>query len=74
MASTGDMARLFWRVALIGIPALALISGAILLGTMGGAKEEKGMDIGTSSGGGSAIPPIDASAPTQTEVATFALG
>jgi hypothetical protein len=68
------MARLLWKVVAIGIPVLALISGAIFLGTMGGTKEKRGMDVGTSSGGGPAIPPIDASAPPQTEVATFALG
>jgi hypothetical protein len=60
------------KIAVVGACFVGLGLGAIYLGSR---NERKTMTLTpTSSVHKVAIPPIDASAPTQTETATFALG
>jgi hypothetical protein len=60
------------RIAVVGACVVGLVLGAIYLSSM---KESKTMTLTkTSSDPKAAIPPIDASVPTKTETATFALG
>ena len=62
------------RTAVIGACVVGLVLGAIYLSS---TKERKTVTLTktkTSSDPKAAIPPIDASVPTKTETATFALG
>jgi len=60
------------RIAVVGACVVGLVLGAIYFSSM---KESKTMTLTkTSSDPKAAIPPIDASVPTKTETATFALG
>jgi hypothetical protein len=60
------------RIVVAGACVVGLVLGAIYLGS---TKERKTMTpTKTSSIPNATIPPIDPSAPTKTETATFALG
>ena len=60
------------RIVVVGGCVVGLFLGVIYLGSM---KERKTMTpTNTSSIPNATIPPTDASAPTKTETATFALG
>jgi hypothetical protein len=60
------------RIVVVGTCVVGLVLGAIYLGS---TKGRKTMTLAmTSPVHKGAVPPIDASAPTKTETATFALG
>jgi len=60
------------RMVVVGACFVGLVLGAIFLGS---TKERKTMTLTkTNPVPNATIPPIDASAPTETETATFALG
>ena len=60
------------RMAVIGASVVGLVLGAIYLSS---TRERKTMTLTkTNPVSRAAIPPIDASVPTRTETATFALG
>ena len=63
-----------WKVILI-IVAVAMVAGAISGATfIRSTEEDKTMKLTNKAVPNTAIPPIDASAPTTIETATFALG
>jgi len=63
------------RVLMVVVSLIGLVLGAVFLSSRISSVEEKSaMDVTTNTAPGAAIPPIDASAPAQTETATFALG
>lgn len=59
------------RIVVLGACFVGLVWGAILLGS---TKERKTTTSTTSPVPNVTIPPIDTSAPAETETATFALG
>jgi hypothetical protein len=63
------------KVVIVGISLVGLILGAVFLSSrISSVEERSAMDVTTNTAPETAIPPIDASAPAQTETATFALG
>jgi hypothetical protein len=62
------------RIAVIGACVVGLVLGAIYLSSTKERKTVNLTETKTSSDPKAAIPAIDASVPTQTETATFALG
>lgn len=75
MANLINASALNLKVVIVGISLVGLVLGAASLSSKINSVEEKSaMDVTTNTAPGAAIPPIDASAPAQTETATFALG
>lgn len=59
------------RIAIMGLMMAVLVIGAVYVTSN---REREAADVAVESGEGTDIPAIDASAPTDVEVATFALG
>ena len=75
------MTKSVLRIVAIGVPVLALVLGGIyMLSARNRIRGAGATDAESDSVSGSAapqtgsVPPIDAAAPAETEVATFALG
>ena len=68
------------RVLMVVVSLVGLVLGAVFLSSRISSLEEGSTmdvttnDVTTNTAPEAAIPPIDASAPAQTETATFALG
>jgi hypothetical protein len=65
---------LIFRLTIVSIILIIVLIGLVGGGYFSSVKERSEMDIATASVPETAIPPIDAAAPAQTETATFALG
>jgi hypothetical protein len=61
-----------WRALMVGLGLAGLTLGLWFVNLRKGKSEMDVMEVGLAEGVG--IPPIDASAPTETATATFALG
>ena len=63
------------RVLMVVVSLVGLVLGAVFLSSrISSVEERSAMDVTKNTAPEAAIPPIDASAPAQTETATFALG
>ncbi len=72
-----NKAVLILRLVIIGLFLFVVVMAMISAGYISFTKESSDMDVrgvSTVSVPGNGIPPIDAAAPADTEVATFALG
>jgi hypothetical protein len=75
MANLVNASTPILKVVIVGISLVGLVLGAVFLSSRTNSVEEgSAMDVATNMTPRAAIPPIDASAPAQTETATFALG
>lgn len=66
------MTKSILRMIAIGVPVLALVLGGIYMLSARNRIREAG--AGSTAPRAGDVPPIDAAAPAETEVATFALG
>jgi hypothetical protein len=66
------MTKSVLRIVAIGVPIVALVLGGIYMLSARNRIRGAGAESATPRTG--SVPPIDAAAPAETEVATFALG
>jgi hypothetical protein len=63
------------RALVVVVSLVGLVLGAVFLSSrISSVEEGSTVDVTTNSAHKATVPPIDASAPAQTETATFALG